>query len=83
MLAAACTIRNRPTITAVCGPDLFGLAAAEIAMRVQALPNADLCKRYKWQTFVPSGRGGAAAAGAAATANAEQGAEGGDNAAAE
>lgn len=54
ILHTAYEIRNRQPTTAVCGPDLFGLTVAEIAMKIQDLPNANRCSRYKWQTFIPA-----------------------------
>lgn len=49
---AAAAVRGRRATNAVCGPDLFGLTCPEVAMRIQGLPRADQCKKYKWQTFL-------------------------------
>jgi hypothetical protein len=45
-------IRNRPPSTAVSGPELFGITFPEVALRIQRLPGAKQCAKYKWQTFL-------------------------------
>ncbi|KAK5672142.1 hypothetical protein QVD99_001948 [Batrachochytrium dendrobatidis] len=51
VIKAAITIRNKDHSNTVSGPDMFGYSQPTIQKLIQDLPNANLCKMYKFQKF--------------------------------